>query len=73
MLQQNWSRNEKSLREVGELVWKERAYADLENNVFNFYLNREIQPTENNNVNNNVTAENSSVQQSEMARRAVRS
>ena len=39
----------------------------LENNVFNFYLNREIQPTETNNVNNNVTAENSSVQQSGMA------
>ena len=46
----------------------------LENNVFNFYLNREIQPTENNNVNNNVTAENSSFQQSGNGdRRAVRS
>ena len=36
----------------------------LENNVFTFHLNREVQSTETNKVNNNVTAENSSFQQS---------
>ena len=28
-LQQNWSRNEESLREVGELVWKEQTHSSL--------------------------------------------
>ena len=28
-LQQNWSGNEKSLREVGELVWRQPAYSSL--------------------------------------------
>ena len=28
-LQQNWSRNEKSLREIGELVWKEGTHPSL--------------------------------------------
>ena len=29
ILQQNWSRHEKSLREIGALVWKERTHSSL--------------------------------------------
>ena len=28
-LEHNWSRDEKSLREIGELLWKERTYSSL--------------------------------------------
>ena len=50
--QQQWSVNEKSLREIGELAWKERTHSCLSRKQhFNFYLNREVKSTETNNVN----------------------
>ena len=47
------SRNEKSLREIGKLVCgkDELVPVYLENNIFNFYLNREVKSAESNNVN----------------------
>ena len=50
--QQNWSGNENSFLEI-ELAWKERTLIPvcLENNIFNFYMNREVKSTETNTVN----------------------
>ena len=51
--QQNWSKNENSFSDFF-LNWhgqNKLTLVHLENNIFNFYLNREVKPTESSNVN----------------------
>ena len=51
--QQQWSGNEDSFWEIGELTWQEWTQlipVYLENNIFNVYLNREVKSTETHNV-----------------------
>ena len=58
-LQQNWSRNEEPLREVGDWYGKEELIVvHLKNNIFNFYLSGEVKSTETNNVNEACLAKN---------------
>ena len=49
----NHSKIGQGMREIGELAWKEQALIPvcLENNIFNFYMNREVKSTETNTVN----------------------